>query len=77
MLDPTDDVLAPTVIERVMDVYEKFKDRKHSDIVQARKAATRHVFDLIDGGERDSQKLAVSALAFLKGLEIRNQSSDP
>lgn len=76
MLDPTDDVLAPTVIERVMDVYEKFKDRKHSNIVQARKAVTQQVFDLIDRGERDSQKLAVAALAFLKRLEIRNQSGD-
>jgi hypothetical protein len=69
MTDPIDDVLAPAVIERAMAIFESFKDRGHSDIAQARKAATQHVFGLICSGETDEKRLVVAALTHLKSLE--------
>ena len=63
-----------TVIERAMSIYESFRERQHVDVVQARKALTQHVFDLIGSGETDSHKLTVAALTYLKGLEARAQS---
>ena len=51
MTDPLEQILAPAVVERAMSIYESFRDRQHADIVQARKALTRHVYGLICGGE--------------------------
>jgi hypothetical protein len=49
MTDPLEQILAPAVVERAMSIYESFRDRQHADIVQARKALTRHVYGLICG----------------------------
>jgi len=77
MVDPIEDILAPAVIERAMSVFESFKDRDHVDVVQARKALTQHVFGLIGSGQTDHQQLVVSALTYLKSLEVRDQAAKP
>jgi hypothetical protein len=77
MIDPIEDVLAPTVIERSMSIFESFRDRNRVDIVQARKAVTQHVFGLIGSGQTDDKKLVVSALTFLKSLEARAATAKP
>jgi hypothetical protein len=69
MTDPIEDILAPAVVERALGIYDSFRDRPHVDIVQARKALTRHIFDLIGAGETDDHQLTVSGLTYLKGLE--------
>jgi hypothetical protein len=71
MIDPIEDVLAPTVIERAFSIFGSFKDRARIDLVQARKALTPHVFDLISSGQTDEQQLVVSALTYLKSIETR------
>lgn len=55
MIDPIEDVLAPTVIERALSVFGSFKDRARVDLVQARKALTPHAFDLILGLGRQTK----------------------
>jgi hypothetical protein len=71
MTDLIEDVLAPTVIERAISVFENLRDRDHCEIVQARKALTPHLFGLIASGQTDEERLLVSALIFLKSLETR------
>ena len=75
MTDPIEEILAPAVIERAMSIFESFKERDHCQIVQARKALTPRIFELIGAGETDEKHLVVSALIYLKSLEARNQSS--
>jgi hypothetical protein len=75
--DLIEDVLAPTVIERAMSVFESLKDRDHGEIVQARKTLTPHVFGLIASGQTDEERLLVSALIFLKSLEARDRTDKP
>jgi hypothetical protein len=69
MTDPLEDIFAPAVVERAMSIYESFKDRRQVDIVQARKALTQHIFELIGSGETSGRRLTVSGLAHLKQLE--------
>jgi hypothetical protein len=57
MTDPTEEILAPAVIERAMSVFESLRERNHYEIVQARKALTPHVFELIGTGQKDEQRL--------------------
>ena len=75
MIDPIEEVLAPTVIERAMSIFESFRDRDRVDIVQARKAVTQHVFGLIGSGQSDDRELVVSALIYLKSLEARGDQA--
>jgi hypothetical protein len=77
MTDLIEDVLAPTVIERAMGVFESLRERDHSEIVQARKALTPHLFGLIASGQTDQERLLVSALIFLKSLETRAKTGKP
>jgi hypothetical protein len=77
MIDPIEDVLAPAVIERAIGIFESFRDRDRADIVQARKALTQHVFGLIGSGQTDDKQLVVSALAYLKSLEVRAEAAKP
>lgn len=65
MTDPLEQILAPAVVEQAMSICESFRDRQHADIVQARKALTRHVYGLICGGETGGERLTVSGLAYL------------
>ena len=74
MTDPLEQILAPAVVERAMSIYESFRDRQHADIVQARKALTRHVYGLICGGETSGERLTVSGLAYLKQLEREREA---
>jgi hypothetical protein len=71
LTDPIEDVLAPAVIERAMNIFGTFKDRDRCALVQARKALTPHVFELIGSGETDEKRLLVCALIYLKSLEAR------
>lgn len=75
MTDPTEEVLAPAVIERAMSIFESFKERDHCKIVQARKALTPHVFGLIGSGQTDEMRLVVSALTYLKSFEARTEGA--
>jgi hypothetical protein len=77
MIDPIEDLLAPVVIERAMSIFESFRDRDRVDIVQARKALTQHVFGLIASGRMDEKELLVSALTYLKSLEVRAEAAKP
>jgi hypothetical protein len=74
MTDLIEDVLAPTVIEHAMSIFESLKERDHAEIVQARKALTPHLFGLIASGQTDEERLLVSALIFLKSLERRDRT---
>jgi hypothetical protein len=67
--DHVETTLAPLAIERAMAVFEKFKERDHAEIVQARKALTDYVFSQVAAGQTDEQKLVVAGLAHLKSLE--------
>jgi hypothetical protein len=69
MIDPIEDILAPTVVERTMGIYASFGDRDHSDIVQTRRALTRYIFTLIGGGLTNDERLTVAGLIYLKQLE--------
>ena len=69
MIDFLERALAPSAIERAMEIFEKFKDRDRGELVQARKALTDHIFGLIAAGETDEQRLVVSGLSHLKSLE--------
>ena len=40
MTDVLESTVAPSAIERAMEIFEKFKDRDHAALVQARKALT-------------------------------------
>lgn len=75
MVDPLEDILAPAVVERALSIFESFKDRRHTDVVQARKALTQYVFQLIGSGQTDEKSLTVSGLTYLKQLE-RNREAD-
>jgi hypothetical protein len=75
MTDPVEENVAPSAIERAMEVFEQFKDRDHPELVQARKALTEHIFGLIAAGETDEQRMVVSGLAHLKSIE--RQTSQP
>jgi len=52
-----------------MAVFEKFKERDHAEIVQARKALTDYVFGQVAAGLTDEQKRVVAGLAHLKSQE--------
>jgi len=75
MTDPIEDVLAPTVIERAMAVFETFRHRDRCELVQARKALTPYVFGLIGSGQTDEMRLVVCALTYLKSLEARAEAA--
>jgi hypothetical protein len=69
MDDDVEISVAPAAIERALDIFEKFKDREHTELVQARKALTDHIFGQVAAGQTDEQKLVVSGLTHLKSLE--------
>lgn len=69
MTDVLESAVAPSAIERAMEIFERFRERDHAELVQARKALTEHIFGLIAAGETDEQRLVVSGLTHLKSLE--------
>ncbi len=69
MNDPIEDILAPSVIERAMGVFQSLRDRDRCELVQARKALTPHVFGLIGSGQLNEHRLVVCALMYLKSRE--------
>ena len=71
MTDPAEEIVAPAAIERALSVFEQFKERDHTTLVQARKALTEHIYGRISMGETNEQRLVVAGLAHLKELERR------
>ncbi|WGD55576.1 hypothetical protein QA641_17835 [Bradyrhizobium sp. CB1650] len=69
MTDVLETAVAPSAIEWAMETFECFRERDHTELVQARKAVTEHIFGLIAAGETDEQRLVVSGLTHLKSLE--------
>jgi hypothetical protein len=75
MTDAIETTVAPSAIEKAMELFEAFRVRDHTELVQARKALTEHVFGQVAAGETDVQRLVVSGLAHLKALE--RMTEDP
>jgi hypothetical protein len=50
MANDVETTIAPSAVERAMAVYETFKERCHTELVQARKALTEHVFGQVAAG---------------------------
>ena len=69
MTDVLEIAIAPSAIERAMEIFEKFKDRDRAELVQARKALTDHIFGQVAAGQTNEQRLVVSGLTHLKSLE--------
>ena len=69
MTDVIEIAVAPSAIERAMEIFENFKERDHAELVQARKALTDHIFGQVAAGQTDEQRLVVSGLTHLKTLE--------
>ena len=65
------------MVERATTIFESFKDRQQVDVVQARKALTRYVFQLIAEGQTDEERLTVSGLTYLKQLKRDRQADEP
>jgi hypothetical protein len=68
-MDEIETFVAPSAIERAMELFEEFKDRDHCELVQARKALTDYVFSQVAAGETNGQRLFVSGLAHLRSIE--------
>ncbi len=77
MADEIEMTVAPSAIERAMELFERFRQRDHAELVQARKAVTEHIFGLVAAGETDEQRLVVSGLAHLKSLEKMAEEPKP
>jgi hypothetical protein len=58
-------------------IFEKFKDRDHAALVQARKALTDQIFGQVAAGQTDEQRLVVSGLTHLKSLERMAEAGKP
>ncbi len=43
-----------------MEVFESFRTRDHTELVQACKALTEHVFGMVAAGETDEQRLGLA-----------------
>jgi hypothetical protein len=67
--DLVETIIAPAAIERALIVYRQLHERDHSVLLQARKILTEHIYGLIDKGECDEKRLAVSGLIRLKAIE--------
>jgi hypothetical protein len=68
-IDLVEGVCAPAAIERALGVYQKLQERDRSVVLQARKILTRHIYAMVDKGERDEHRLTVGGLAHLKSIE--------
>ena len=77
MADDFETIVAPAAIERALSIFERFKDRDHAALVQARKALTEHIFGQIAAGQTDEQRLVVSGLTYLKSLEKMAETAKP
>ncbi|MBV9459730.1 MAG: hypothetical protein JO141_19730 [Bradyrhizobium sp.] len=72
MADVLETTVAPAAIERAMTIFEKFAERDHAELVQARKALTEHIFGQVAAGQADEERLVVAGLARLKTIERMN-----
>jgi hypothetical protein len=68
-MDQVEEIVAPAAIERALEVYQQLKPREKSVLLQARKIVTQHIYELVDKGERDEQRLTVGGLVRLKVVE--------
>jgi hypothetical protein len=73
--DDVANVIAPTAIEKAIEVYKLFQHRDESALNQARKVLTPHIHRLIEKGERDERRLTVSGLTYLKAIEAKAKAT--
>ena len=69
MSDPIEEVVAPAAIERALGIYQQLQQRDQSVLLQARKILTRHIYGMVDQGERDERRLTFGGLVHLKAVE--------
>jgi hypothetical protein len=74
MTDVLESAIAPSAIERAMEIFERFREREHTELVQARKVLTEHIFGLIAAGQTDEQRFVVRGLTHLKSLESQAEA---
>jgi hypothetical protein len=74
MADDLETHVAPAAVEKVVEVFEALEDRDHASVVQARKAATEHIFGQVASGQTDEQRLVVSGLSHLKSRERQRKA---
>ena len=67
--DSVEQIIAPAAIERALSIYQQLQERDVSIVQQARKILTRHIYGMVDQGERDEQRLTVGGLVHLKAVE--------
>jgi hypothetical protein len=67
--DSVEQIIAPAAIERALSIYQQLQERDVSVVLQARKILTRHIYGMVDQGERDEQRLTVGGLVHLKAVE--------
>ena len=75
MADDLETIVAPSAIERAMEIFSSFKERDHADLVQARKALTDQIFGQVAAGQTDEQRLVASGLMRLKSLERMTEAA--
>ena len=69
MNDIEEEAVAVAAIERAVGIYQQMQQRDRSVILQARRILTRHIYGMVDKGQRDERRLIVSGLAHLKSFE--------
>lgn len=65
-MDEIETSVALSAVERALAIFEKFKERDHAELVQARKALTD--YDQV-AVQTDEQRLVGSGLTRLKSIE--------
>jgi hypothetical protein len=69
MTDVPETIVAPSAIEKVVEIFESLKSRDHAALVQAWKASTEQIFAQIAAGQTDPERLVISGIVHLKSLE--------
>jgi hypothetical protein len=69
MTEHIETTVAPSAIERAVEIFGILRSRKRDELVEARSAVTRHIFGRIAAGDTDETRLVVSGLTYLKSLE--------
>lgn len=59
---------ASAAIRRAIEAFELMGHRDPAEVAHARVAVTRHVENLVAGGQTDEERLAVAGLVYLKSL---------
>lgn len=74
MSEPTPDETMRIAVDRIMEIYALLKNHPAAAGPQVRAKVTDYVTMLFEAGEKDTQRLAVCGLTYLRELD---GSSDP